>query len=194
MHFPGEPQVYPVCFQANLVSSSSGVPSETVRFPEAYDQYSQDYKAVDVWWAENPKNPDTFVPPGPQVASFGGSQPSTPTTALPSSGISSAYAQPTASVSASDVAVSISAAPSNIPAPSVTEEASNVGIPLPSSLVTGGLAAQPDASSAATTEPGAQPSSNGVASSTGTAMPGTTEAASGSQRPEGGRGGRCRGS
>lgn len=73
MHIPGSPQVYPVCFQANLVSSGTGTPNETVTFPDAYAKFDQGFREIDIYWEGNPKNPAIFVPPGPRIASLGGS-------------------------------------------------------------------------------------------------------------------------
>jgi hypothetical protein len=70
LHSIGAPQVYPVCIQANLVSSGSTVPTDTVKFPEAYNTNDM-FKTFNVWTAD----PATFVPPGPPVYNGGGSAP-----------------------------------------------------------------------------------------------------------------------
>ena len=68
MHSIGAPQVYPVCIQANLKSSGSVVPSETVKFPAAYN-INDGFKTFNIWTDD----PSTFVPPGPAVYSGGSS-------------------------------------------------------------------------------------------------------------------------
>ncbi|WRT70441.1 uncharacterized protein IL334_007439 [Kwoniella shivajii] len=68
MHTSGAPQVYPVCFQANLASSGSVVPTQTTAFPAAYDT-NDDFKTWNIYNEDNSQ----FVPPGPAVFNSAGS-------------------------------------------------------------------------------------------------------------------------
>ncbi|OCF43460.1 hypothetical protein I317_02760 [Kwoniella heveanensis CBS 569] len=110
MHSTGAPQVYPVCFQANLISSGSAVPTDTVTFPEAYN-INDDFKT----WSLYGGDQTAFVPPGPPVYNGGSSapQPSTSASAAPSS------AEPSSAVPSSTDA----AAPSSTDASAPEESA-----------------------------------------------------------------------
>ena len=68
MHFAGEPQVYPVCIQADVESSGTFVPTDTVTFPEAYhsQSLSLDYETYNV----NQSDSQKFTCPGPAVVDF----------------------------------------------------------------------------------------------------------------------------
>jgi hypothetical protein len=70
MHTPGQPQVYPYCFQAMLESSGSVVPSLTTTFPAAY-QMNTDFLTWDLYGGDQ----SLFVAPGPAVYSGGGTAP-----------------------------------------------------------------------------------------------------------------------
>lgn len=62
-------QVYPVCIQTNVVSSSANaVPAETVKFPNAYADGSQDFRTIEVFKRELEGGDVQFTPPGPRVA------------------------------------------------------------------------------------------------------------------------------
>ena len=67
MHTTGQPQVYPVCFQANLVSSGSVVPTLTTTFPEAYT-INADFETWNLYGGDQ----TAFVAPGPGIYSGGG--------------------------------------------------------------------------------------------------------------------------
>jgi hypothetical protein len=68
MHFQGQPQVYPVCIQADVESSGTFVPTDTVTFPEAYhgQSLSLDYETYNV----NQSDSQKFTCPGPAVVDF----------------------------------------------------------------------------------------------------------------------------
>jgi len=67
--FQEGPQVYPVCFQANLKGSGKAVPKDTAKFPAAYD-INPMFQKFNMWQDDL----STFVPPGPPVydAGWGG--------------------------------------------------------------------------------------------------------------------------
>jgi hypothetical protein len=68
MHTAGDPQVYPVCFQAELTGSGRAKPSDTTTFPAAYNLNSDSltYKVSDTTLDHS-----AFVPPGPAVYGSG---------------------------------------------------------------------------------------------------------------------------
>ena len=68
MHFAGDPQVYPVCVQANVKSSGTFVATDTVTFPEAYfeQSLSNQFETFNV----NESDKIEFVNPGPAVVDF----------------------------------------------------------------------------------------------------------------------------
>jgi hypothetical protein len=68
MHFAGDPQVYPVCVQANVKSSGTFVATDTVTFPEAYfeQSISDQFETFNV----NDSDKIAFVNPGPAVVDF----------------------------------------------------------------------------------------------------------------------------
>jgi hypothetical protein len=70
MHFTNEPQVYPVCIQADVSSSGTFVPTDTVTFPAAYfeQSISNDFQTFNVHDDKSDKS--AFVPPGPAVVDF----------------------------------------------------------------------------------------------------------------------------
>lgn len=78
MHSQNQPQVYPVCFQAQLTGSGTAKPSDTTTFPAAYDMNDmfETYNVHDTT-ADHSK----FVAPGPAVYGNGGSSGSTNTPA-----------------------------------------------------------------------------------------------------------------
>lgn len=117
MHNPREPQIYPVCFQAKVTSEGTGVPGETVKFPNAYADFSQDFKEIDVWAEQKSAKAITYTPPGPRVATFGGA----PAASVPS-------AQPTRDASASSVvSAPQSSVASDAPAPSADTASGTAG-------------------------------------------------------------------
>jgi hypothetical protein len=117
MHSTGMPQVYPVCFQANLVSSGSVVPTLTTTFPEAY-KLNADFET----WSLYGGDQSLFVAPGPAVYSGGGTAPA------PAPSASGSSTAPSASVpaSSSGVSASVPAASSSevvvVPSATATEE------------------------------------------------------------------------
>lgn len=64
MHFINAPQVYPYCFQANLISSGSTIPKITTTFPDAY-KVNTEFLTWNIWDGDQ----NGFVPPGPAVYS-----------------------------------------------------------------------------------------------------------------------------
>ena len=100
MHTTGQPQVYPVCFQANLASSGSVVPSLTTTFPDAY-KLNTDFETFNIYNGDQ----SAFVAPGPAVYSGGGTAPA-PAPA-PSASVSSAAPSASApAASSADVSAS----------------------------------------------------------------------------------------
>ncbi|WWC71796.1 uncharacterized protein I206_105755 [Kwoniella pini CBS 10737] len=84
MHTTGGPQVYPVCFQANLISSGSVVPTVTTTFPAAYN-INDDFKTWNIYNNDNTQ----FVPPGPAVYNGASSGSPPASSASPSTSASS---------------------------------------------------------------------------------------------------------
>lgn len=91
-------EVYPYCFQANLESSGSAVPSDTTTFPAAYAP--DNYEWYDYSFPWDNRSPSDYVPPGPAVYSVGGASSPAPSTGGDSAGNASSTA-PSASDSAS---------------------------------------------------------------------------------------------
>lgn len=190
MHYAHEPQVYPVCFQANVSGSGSSVPAETVTFPDAYSSQSisDDFETLDVH--DNKADKASFVPPGPAVAVLG------PGSAAPSS-------QPSASASAiatsasSDVPAASQSGDDNVPAPSASSVAaapqasegpSSVVEPVVESSSTVAESAQ--ASSPAVSEPAGDQNQGGASQgsspspvSQGSAASGSSTSGRGRNRP-----------
>ena len=109
MHSQGSPQVYPVCFQANLVSSGSVVPTLTTTFPEAYNT-NTDFETWNLYGGDQ----SLFTAPGPAVYSGGGSAPApapAPSASAPASSSAAASSASAPAASSSEVVV-----------PSATEE------------------------------------------------------------------------
>lgn len=71
MHRPNEPQAYPVCFQANVKSSGTLRPTDTVKFPDAYN-LNDNFKRFNLYWGDDFNK---FVPPGPAVFNRNAAQP-----------------------------------------------------------------------------------------------------------------------
>ncbi|WVQ94614.1 hypothetical protein IAU59_001694 [Kwoniella sp. CBS 9459] len=115
MHSTGAPQVYPVCFQANLISSGSVVPTDTVTFPEAYN-LNDGFKT---WNLYDGSDQTAFVPPGPAVYNAGGA--SQPTTSAAATSAASTSAAATSPVATSAAASSEAGAPTSTD-PSAPEE------------------------------------------------------------------------
>jgi hypothetical protein len=84
MHFDDRAEIYPVCFEANLKSSGSAVPTDTTTFPAAYEPENYKWLDYSVPWDSRPAA--DYVPPGPAVYTGGGSASSVP----PASGSSAA--------------------------------------------------------------------------------------------------------
>ncbi|WVW85922.1 hypothetical protein I302_107960 [Kwoniella bestiolae CBS 10118] len=117
MHSTGAPQVYPVCFQANLISSGSVVPTDTVTFPAAYG-LNDDFKTWNLYGGDQ----SLFVPPGPAVYS-GGSSGTTPTASASSSAPAETSAAETSAADTSAPAeTSAAATPTTYDAASVPAE------------------------------------------------------------------------
>ncbi|WVF67002.1 hypothetical protein IAT40_001745 [Kwoniella sp. CBS 6097] len=157
MHSTGAPQVYPVCFQANLISSGSAVPTDTVTFPEAYD-LNDDFKT----WSLYGGDQSAFVPPGPPVYGGGSSAPQPSASAAPSSAAPSSAAPSSEAPAPSSTDASV---PEESPAPTTTTEAvdpvetsaapeepveSNTGAESPSSTVTVEYPAETSAAASST--------------------------------------------
>ena len=79
MHRPGEPQVYPVCFQANVKSSGTLRPADTVKFPAAYN-VNDDFKSFNLYWGDDFNK---FTPPGPSVFDRRAASPVSPQPSAP---------------------------------------------------------------------------------------------------------------
>jgi len=107
MHSAGTPQVYPVCFQAELSGSGSAKPSDTTTFPAAYDlnDMFKTYVVSDVSLDHT-----AFIPPGPAVYGSGGSSGSASKDSAPAAGNGTGAASDAASAPASTPAASPKAA------------------------------------------------------------------------------------
>ena len=106
MHTTGQPQVYPVCFQANLVSSGSVVPTLTTTFPEAYT-INADFETWNLYGGDQ----TAFVAPGPGIYSGGGTAPApAPAPSASASASVSASSAPVSSVVASSTEVVVPSA------------------------------------------------------------------------------------
>ena len=138
MHSTNAPQVYPVCFQANLISSGSTVPSETVKFPAAYN-INDGFKSYNIWTGDA----NTFVPPGPAVysgGSTGGAAPAPAPAPAPSVAPTGAPAPvPAPTTSAGDGAATPSPSSQAAPVPST----SPVNVPVPAPTTGGQNGATP---------------------------------------------------
>jgi len=166
MHFSGEPQVYPVCFQADVKSSGTFVATDTVTFPEAYhgQSLSLDYETYNV----NNSDTQKFTCPGPAVVDFSKGGAATP----PAASSSSADSAPVASSSQDATPASTGAssansgygeatsivnahgsdapAPSDAPAmPSASADIPASSVPAQSSVVPAGTSVGSSASSTA---------------------------------------------
>lgn len=107
MHDPTHPQLYPVCFQANLKGSGSAYPGNTVRFPDAYNM-NDAFKRFNIYWQDDK---DKFVPPGPAVYSGGGGGAAPAPAPSPKPAPASAPSAPAAPVYVAQPASSAVAAP-----------------------------------------------------------------------------------
>lgn len=98
MHSAGTPQVYPVCFQAELSGSGSAKPSDTTTFPAAYDlnDMFKTYVISDVSLDHT-----SFIPPGPAVYGGVGSNDSASGASAPAKGNDTTVASDAASAPAS---------------------------------------------------------------------------------------------
>jgi hypothetical protein len=130
MHTVGAPQVYPVCFQANLKGSGSAVPTVTAKFPAAYN-INPAFKTFDIYAGRD----STFVAPGPAVYGGGGGG-AAPAPAPASSSAapvrpSSSVAPAPASSSAAPVRPSSSAAPITPSSVAPVKPSSSPAAPVP---------------------------------------------------------------
>lgn len=122
MHYAHEPQVYPVCFQAQVSGSGSSVPDKTVTFPDAYasESISDDFETFDVH--DQKADKAAYVPPGPAVAVLAQGA----GTARPAAS-SNAPSSPSASGSADAVPIPSSvkeeSAPSSADMPAISSQA-----------------------------------------------------------------------
>ena len=110
MHSAGTPQVYPVCFQAELSGSGSAKPSDTTTFPAAYDLNDM-FKTYVV--SDASLDHTSFIPPGPAVYGSGGSSGSASEDSAPAAGNGTDAASDAASApaSSSSAATSPTASP-----------------------------------------------------------------------------------
>lgn len=122
MHTVGGPQVYPYCFQANLISDGTVKPTLTTTFPEAYTQ-NTDF----LTWSIYNDDGTAFVAPGPPVYNAGGAAP--PSAPAPTASASSSVAEPvptTAEVPATTAEVPATTAEvpatSDVAVPTVTSD------------------------------------------------------------------------
>lgn len=113
MHTVGEPQVYPVCFQARLASSGSTVPSDTVTFPEALNQHD-DFRRFNLYYGDDF---NAFHIAGPDVWNGSGGSAPAPAPAPASS----------SSASALSASTPVDAPVSEAPAPSAAASSSSSG-------------------------------------------------------------------
>ena len=67
LHDEALPQVYPVCFQADVKSSGTLKVTDLVTFPEAYD-INDNFKTFNIYYGSDF---DEFSPPGPPVFNKG---------------------------------------------------------------------------------------------------------------------------
>jgi hypothetical protein len=106
MHSAGTPQVYPVCFQAELSGSGSAKPADTTTFPAAYDlnDMFKTYVISDVFLDHT-----SFTPPGPAIYGGGGSSASASEDSAPAKANDTAAASIPASSQQSSVATSAKA-------------------------------------------------------------------------------------
>jgi len=117
MHFAGQPQVYPVCIQADVSSSGTFVPTDTVTFPEAYhsESLSLDYETFNV----NQSDTQKFTCPGPAVEDFSGASGSADS--VTTGAASSAAADSPAASSPTSDAPSASSTDNEIASPSQSD-------------------------------------------------------------------------
>ena len=68
LHQRGKPQAYPVCFQAQLVGTGTARPTETAKFPDAYN-INDEFKTYNVF--DMSQDHSQFIFPGPPVYNGG---------------------------------------------------------------------------------------------------------------------------
>jgi len=91
LHQRGKPQAYPVCFQAQLAGSGSARPTDTAKFPDAYD-INDEFKTYNVF--DMSQDHSQFIFPGPPVYN-GGAGPGTAVPPISGGSASSAVISPT---------------------------------------------------------------------------------------------------
>jgi hypothetical protein len=126
MHTVGAPQVYPYCFQANVVGGGSAVPGDTTTFPAAYS-LNEDFKTWDIY---NGAAAASFVAPGPAVYGGGGGGRSPAPAPAPSSSVAASSVVVAPSSSAVPPSTSVAAASSSAVTSSPTPEPSSSVAPV----------------------------------------------------------------
>lgn len=129
LHQRGKPQAYPVCFQAQLTGTGTARPTDTAKFPEAYN-INDEFKNYNVF--DMSQDHSQFIFPGPPVYKSGAGPvsdtpapvPAASSSAAPSS--PSAISSPAGGLSNTLAALPVESAPAQAPGPSpaVTSSAS----------------------------------------------------------------------
>jgi cellulase len=166
MHSAGTPQVYPVCFQAELSGSGSAKPSDTTTFPAAYDlnDMFKTYIVSDVSLDHT-----SFIPPGPAVYGSGGSSGSTSEEPAQVAGNGTAAASDAGSGSNSTPSLASSQQSSAATSPPASANAKSTG--------DGGASEGDSGATSATGNKGASTASSSSNKSTGSAKPASSESA-----------------
>jgi len=120
LHQRGKPQAYPVCFQAQLAGTGTARPTDTAKFPDAYN-INDEFKNYNVF--DMSQDHSQFIFPGPPVYKGGAGA---GTAAPPSSDGSASSAVDPSTISASPSTTSLATADSDYkaPAPSAVESSS----------------------------------------------------------------------
>jgi len=106
LHQRGKPQAYPVCFQAQLSGTGTARPTDTAKFPDAYN-INPEFKNYNVF--DMSQDHSQFIFPGPPVYG-GGAGPAAPGTA-PAPASSSVAAPALSSAPTSDAGQDDTSAP-----------------------------------------------------------------------------------
>ncbi|WWC64347.1 uncharacterized protein I303_106957 [Kwoniella dejecticola CBS 10117] len=170
MHTVGGPQVYPTCFQANLISSGSAVPTETTTFPAAYD-INDDFKTWSIYNDDNTQ----FVPPGPAVYSGGSSGTPPGTSAAPSASASSSAPAESSAAATSAPAASSAAATEPATSDVASEAPSSTSAVEPVETSAAASSSAPAESAPAESSAAASATSSAPASSPTSTTPGNVE-------------------
>jgi len=96
LHQRGKPQAYPVCFQAQLTGTGTARPTDTAKFPDAYN-INDEFKNYNVF--DMSQDHSQFIFPGPPVYTGGAGPASDAPAPAPAASSSAAPSSPSATSS-----------------------------------------------------------------------------------------------